>query len=168
MSAVQSILLTVGTGFLMLLGLAGIILPFLPDILLIWGAALGYGWLAGWPGNAALFLIILSLLGLVALGADIWMTGIGAKLGGGSFAASFGGLALGAVGLVFLGPAGAIGGLLIGAFLVEYLRRRDANEALKSMLGVGVGFGSAVIVKLLLGTGMIVTWLIWVLTGTFS
>jgi len=165
MSALNAVLLAIGTGLLMLIGLAGIVLPFLPDILLIWGAAVGYGWLTGWGDHAVLYLSIISVLGLAALGAEIWMSGIGAKMGGGSLAASLGGLALGAVGLIFLGPAGAAGGLLIGAFLVEYVRRKDAQEALKSMLGVGIGYGSAVIVKVLLGLGMAGTWLLWVLTG---
>lgn len=160
-----AVLITIGAGLLILIGLAGIVLPFLPDILLIWATAVGYGWWSGWEGNTFVYLAIISLLGLAALGAEVWMSGLGAKIGGASLAASFSGLLLGIVGFIILGPAGAAGGLLVGSFLVEYFQHRDARRAIKGMLGVGVGYGTSMIVKLLLGLGMAVTWLIWVIAG---
>ena len=161
----STVLITIGIGFLILIGLVGIILPVLPDILLIWGAAMGYGWLMGWGENAFLYLAIISVLGLAALGAEVWMSGIGARIGGASLAATLGGLLLGIIGLVFLGPAGAAAGLLLGSFLIEYYRHRDAKAAIKGMLGIGVGYGSSLVVKLILGGGMALAWLVWVITG---
>ncbi|MBN2555550.1 MAG: DUF456 family protein [Anaerolineales bacterium] len=161
----STVLITIGIGFLILIGLVGIVLPVLPDILLIWGAAMGYGWLMGWGEHAFLYLAVISVLGLAALGAEVWMSGIGARIGGASLAATLGGLLLGIIGLVFLGPAGAAGGLLLGSFLIEYYRHRDAQAAIKGMLGIGVGYGSSLVVKLILGGGMALTWLVWVITG---
>jgi len=47
-SVVVQTLVTVIAGLLMLTGLLGVVIPVLPDVVLIWAAALGYGLIVGW------------------------------------------------------------------------------------------------------------------------
>jgi len=159
------IIIAVIVGLVMLLGLIGAIIPGLPDIVLIWGAALGYGLLVGWGERGILFFGLITFIGLAGLFAEVWVSGTGAKMGGASIRAIFGGLALGLAGFIFSGPVGGVIGLLLGTFLSEYIRLHDANKAAQAMFGMGLGCGASLVIKLLLGIGMIVVWLVWVFSG---
>ncbi len=149
----------------MLLGLAGIVLPVLPGLVLIWGAALGYGLLAGWGSSGPWLFALITLLGLAGMASELWVTGAGAKIGGASTWAIVAGVVLALIGLVFFSPIGAILGLAIGVIGVEYLRLRNWRRAVKAtgatLAGCGVSYG----VKLLLAVGMIGAWIAWVLIG---
>ncbi|MBN1439278.1 MAG: DUF456 domain-containing protein [Anaerolineales bacterium] len=151
--------------FLMLLGLAGVLLPLLPGIELIWLAALGYGILNGFTWGGALAMGVITLLLLAGLSSDIWITGLGLKSAG----TSLGSMLLGGMLLVFgsllLTPlAGILLGLAALAAL-EYRRHRDWRKAAASagtaLAGCGLSFG----VKLLIGLAMIGVWVLWVLRG---
>jgi len=159
------IVIAVVVGFFMLLGLIGAIVPGLPDIVLIWGAALGYGLLAGWGERGAWLFGVITVLGLAGLFAEVWVSGTGAKMGGASIRAIFGGLALGLVGFFLSGPIGGVVGLLLGTFLSEYIRLQDVNKAARAMFGMGLGCGASLGIKLFLGIGMVVVWLVWVFSG---
>lgn len=159
------IIIAIVVGFVMLLGLIGAIIPGLPDIVLIWGAALGYGLLVGWGDRGILLFGLITFIGLAGLFTEIWVSGTGAKMGGASIRAIFGGLALALVGFVVSGPVGGVVGLLLGTFLSEYIRLHDANKAAQAMFGMGLGCGASLGIKLILGLGMIVVWLVWVFSG---
>lgn len=152
-------------GLVMLLGLVGAIIPGLPDIVLIWGAALGYGLVAGWGEYGIWLFGLITLIGLAGLFAEVWVSGTGAKIGGASIRAIFSGLALGLVAFFVSGPVGGVIGLLLGTFLTEYVRLQDANKAAQAMFGMGLGCGASLGIKLLLGMGMIAVWLVWVFWG---
>jgi uncharacterized protein YqgC (DUF456 family) len=134
----------------------------MPDLVLIWVAALGYGLLAGWGSSGPWLFGGISILGLLGVLADIWLSAGGARLGGSSLWGILGGLALGIVGLVFGGPLGALGGFLVGVFLVELARRKDAGAAARALLGTAVGYAASFPVKLLMALLMIGLWAIWV------
>ncbi|HEY42684.1 MAG TPA: DUF456 domain-containing protein [Anaerolineae bacterium] len=159
------IVIAIVVGFVMLLGLIGAIVPGLPDIVLIWGAALGYGLLVGWGERGIWLFVVITFLGLGGLFAEVWVSGTGAKMGGASIRAIFGGLALGLAGFFLSGPIGGVIGLLLGTFLSEYIRLQDANKAAQAMFGMGLGCGASLGIKLILGLGMIVVWLVWVFSG---
>lgn len=155
-------MLTLGLGLLMLIGLAGAIIPVLPDLWLIWAAALGYGLFVGW-GERGLWLFgFISLFGAAGLFSEVVVGGAGARRAGSSFLGIAAGFGLGVVGLVAAGPLGGVLGLLAGIFAVEYLRVRDADRAARATLGLGLGLGASLIVKLILGLLMIATWMVWV------
>ena len=165
MNVVAEILVTIVAGLAMALGLVGALIPILPDIILIWGAALGYGLVVGWGERGLWFFGIISLLGLAGFLAEVWVSGTGARIGGASILAVLGGLAGGAIGFIFTGPFGGVIGMLLGTFLVEYLRHNDINKAARAMLGMGLGCGASLWIKLMLGLGMIALWLVWVFSG---
>lgn len=158
-------LTTIGVGLAMLIGLAGIFIPVLPDLILIWAGALVYGLVLGWGRWGVGGFAAISVLALAGLLAEGWVGGAGARRGGGSLFGILGGFALGIVGLIFGGPLGLIAGLLVGTFLVELLRGGDARQALKATVGMGVGYGVSFFVKLAIGLGMIAIWVIGMVLG---
>jgi uncharacterized protein YqgC (DUF456 family) len=162
MSDVATVALVAG---IMLIGLIGILVPVLPDIVLIWLGGLVYGVLAGW-GDIGLWLFLgMTVLGAVGVLAEVWVSSVGARVGGASIWGILGGLALGLVGLIVIPPFGAVIGLLLGTFLVEAWRMRDMREAAKGTLGMGVGYGVSFVVKLIMGLGMVGLWVVWLIRG---
>lgn len=149
----------------MLIGMLGLIVPVLPDLPLVWLGALVFGLFGGWDRWGPYLFAAITVVGLVGVAAEVLGSGVGARLGGASLWGILGGLAFGAVGLLFAGPLGAIAGLLLGTFFVELYLQRDANLAARGMLGMGVGYGTALVAKLLLGLLMIGLWLIWMIWG---
>ncbi len=161
----MDILWTILAGVLMLAGMVGIFIPFFPDLLLIWAAALGYGLLVGW-GEWGLWLFgLITLLSVLGILAETYVGGAGARMAGASYKAIFAGLILGAIGFFAFPPFGLILGLLAGTFIVEYLRLRDWRQAGRATLGMGLGYGVSFGVKLGFGALMIGAWLAWVLTS---
>ena len=158
--------LTVGlVGLTMLLGMVGIILPMLPDMLLIWGAALFYGLVAGWGAWGPYLFAAITLLGAIGLLADLWMSGWGARKGGASIRSILVGILAGAVGFVLLTPLGGVLLLLVATYAMEYVRLGDAEKALRGMLGMGLGYGASFGVKIGLGLLMSGLWVLWVIVG---
>lgn len=163
-SAVIQTLVTVFAGLLMLTGLLGVVIPVLPDVVLIWAAALGYGLIVGWGSWGGWLFAGISLLAVIAVAADIWVSGVGAKMGGASLRSIFAGIGLGLVGLIFT-PIGALIGFLAGVFISEYLRLQNTEQALRGVLGVSIGYGASFGVKLVLSLLMIGAWLLWVFSA---
>ncbi|HNV78249.1 MAG TPA: DUF456 family protein [Thermomonas sp.] len=128
---------------LVVVGIAGTILPALPGLPLVFAGML----LAAWAGNfqqvGVPMLVVLGLLTVFSLAVDFWATALGAKRVGasrlaiiGAMVGTFGGLFLGPLGLL-MGPfAGAIGGELIHR---RSLLKQDLGHATR--IGVGTWFG---------------------------
>ena len=155
------VLVSILVGLIMLVGLLGAIIPFLPDVVLIWVGALIYGMVVGWGQSGGWLFGLISALGLIGLISDAWVSGAGARQGGASVLTTLGGLAIGLVGLFAAGPPGFLGGLLLGTFVLEYARHQDPDQALRATFGMGIGYGASFIVKFLLGLGMIGAWVAW-------
>lgn len=158
-------LVTVLAAVVMLLGLAGVVLPALPGLALIWLAALGYGLLAGWGASGPWLFGLITLLGLAGLGSELWVTSAGARAAGASGWSVLAGIVLGLIGLLFFSPIGAVIGLTLGILGGEYLRLKDWRKALSAAGGTLAGCGVSYGVKLLLGMVMIGAWVAWVLIG---
>jgi len=164
--APSEFLLIALTFLVMLVGVAGVIVPVLPDVWLIWLAALGYGLLQqplfdGWIGGTAMVLLTgLTLLGVIA---DLGLSHAGAAQGGASWQAIAASLALGLIGLLFFPPVGPLAGALLGLFLVEYVRRgKDARKAWSAVKGYATGCGLSMVVRLGIAATMIGVWGAWV------
>ena len=120
----------------MLVGLAGSVLPALPGVPLIFIAALVYAYFTGFEVVGAGVLVLLGLFAALAFVADFVATSYGARRFGasnwGTAGGAIGGLIGALVGALFFG-VGAIFGLLAGSiggvFLGEYLRRRRRSPS---------------------------------------
>jgi uncharacterized protein YqgC (DUF456 family) len=159
----MEILVSILVGFMMLVGLLGSVIPILPDVVLIWVAALIYGLVVGWGGSGGWLFGVISALGLIGLLSDAWVSGAGARQGGASVLTTLGGLLVGLVGLFAAGPLGFLGGILLGTFVLEYVRHQDPEQALRATFGMGLGYGASFLVKFMLGLGMIGAWIAWLL-----
>jgi len=151
-------------GVAMLAGLAGTIVPWFPDILLIWGAGLAYGLLVGWGTWGPWLFALMTLAALVGVAAEIALSTAGARVGGASGWGIAAGVLLAIIGLFVFFPLGALAGLVLGIVLVEGWRRRSMRKALQASAGAVVGWGASFIVKLGLALGMVVLWGVWVAT----
>lgn len=152
---------TLIVGLLMVAGLAGTILPVIPDLELIWLAGLGYGLLVGW-GDLGPWL--LGLMALIALGGsllELALMGFGARLGGGSWIAIAVGLAAGLVAMVVGGPVAGLLALPLAIFLVEWRRTRQPNVAGRAVLGSALGYALTFAVRLASALTMIALWGLW-------
>ena len=130
------------SALLILLGLAGVILPALPGLPVVF---IGM-WLAAWAGQYQLISVwtlgVLAGLTLLSLVVDIAAAALGAKRVGASGLAMLG-AALGTIfGGLFFSLPGLILGPFIGAVAGELVRGKQLHEA--SRIGVGTWIGLAV------------------------
>ncbi len=144
----------------MLVGVAGIFLPVVPGVALIWLAAVGYAVADGFAHLGPLTLAVLTLLGLLGVTAELWMSGLGGKVGGASWWSIAAGSLLGLLGLIFFSVPGAVIGAVLGVLGMEAWRREgDWREAVKASGGWLAGWLLSVVVQLLIGLAMIALFL---------
>jgi uncharacterized protein YqgC (DUF456 family) len=152
---------------IMLVGLAGVVVPVLPDVWLIWLGALLYGLLAGFDGwLGGIIMVVLSGLTILGVALDLALGSAAAKQGGASWQAIAASFTLALLGLLFFPPFGSILGALIGLFGVEYIRRgHNADEALTAVKHYVMGCGWSVVLRFGIGVLMIILWGAWVWFG---
>ena len=143
----------------MLIGIAGSIMPVLPGIPLIFLAILGYGWFEGFNLVGVHYIAIIGTLTLLSLLVD-YIAGVwGAKRAGSSKLGMFG-AALGIIIGMFFGPIGILVGPLVGAFAGEYLVLQNVSQAINVAAGTVVGIFAGIAFKVLLGIGMLISFLV--------
>jgi uncharacterized protein YqgC (DUF456 family) len=139
---------------LILVGIAGVVLPALPGLPLVFLGML----LAGWAGDFQQIgwgvLVVLGLLTLVSVGVDVFATVIGAKRVGASRKALLGAV-LGTFAGLFFGPIGLFAGPFVGALLGELWHSRELGQAAKVGLGTWLGIVVGVVLKLGLAFAML-------------
>ena len=130
----------------MAVGLIGVILPVVPGVGFVWLVVLVYAIAERFATIDPITFTVLTVFGAFGVSADLWMSQIGAKVGGASVWSLLAGLLLGTigaiVGLIFLGVGavpGAVLGAVLGVFLAEWYRRKDWREAFKAGGGWLVG-----------------------------
>lgn len=152
-------------GIAMLAGLAGSLIPWFPDILLIWGAALVYGILVGWGTWGPWLFAMMTVGALAGLAAEVAVSALGARVGGASGWGIAAGVVLAVLGLIIFSPLGALVGLGLGMLLVEGLRHRNLRRAFSATLGALIGWGASFAVKFALSLWMVLLWGVWVAVG---
>ena len=147
---------------LVLVGLAGTLLPILPGVPLVFGGLLLGAWIdgfvhVGWP-----LLLVLALLTLLSVVVDVAATSLGAKRAGAGRAAMLG-AAIGTLVGLFFGPVGLLVGPFLGAAAGQFLVRQDLLEAGRAGVGAWVGFLLGSLAKLALGVAMVLIFVLaWV------
>ncbi|MGN6513777.1 MAG: DUF456 domain-containing protein [Lysobacteraceae bacterium] len=152
-------LLYVIAAVLVLVGVAGIVLPALPGVPLVFAGMLLAAWADGFHRIGAATLVVLGALTLLSLGADFWATAVGAKRVGASRLAIAGAL-LGMLAGFWFGPIGLFAGPFAGAALGELvtLRRLDGDglgRATRVGFGTWLGIVLGVALKLMLAFAML-------------
>ena len=156
----MTIILVVGA-LLMLAGLVGSVVPFLPATPLIFAGALLYAVATDWdpvgPGRLAV------LAGIAAAGWLLQQLAgpLGARHFGGSRAAVIGAL-LGTVVGLLTAPWGLILGPVLGAIAGHFLATGKPGESVHSGLGALLGLAAGMVGSLVAGLVMIALFLWWV------
>ncbi|MBN1956365.1 MAG: DUF456 domain-containing protein [Anaerolineae bacterium] len=154
----------------MCIGLAGVVLPGVPGVGLIWIVALIYAIAEGFTAIDPLTFIVLTVLAAVGVTSDLWMSQAGGKLAGASWKALLASIGLGLVGVLvglLLGIAWAaplgITGAILGIVLVEYHYRQDWRETIRAGAGWMAGCLLSGAVQLLVSVLMILifAWQVW-------
>ncbi len=132
---------------LMLAGLAGCILPFLPGpplcFLALWIQQLN-------PERpfTAKFLWIWAAIALAVTLLDYFIPVVGTKKFGGSKYGMWG-CTIGLIAGLWFGPLGIIAGPFVGAFIGEILANNDSSTAFRSAVGSFIGFLFGTLIKLI-------------------
>ena len=137
-------LLWMVAAILVITGFAGLVLPALPGIILIFSGLVVAAWAehfvyVGWKS-----ITVLALLALFAWLIDLLSGVLGAKKFGASRYALIG-ASIGAVGGLFFGIPGIVAGPFFGALLGELIARRSLKDAGLAAIGTWLGLlaGSA-------------------------
>ena len=152
-------------GMAMLAGLVGTLIPWFPDIVLIWAAGLAYGILVGWGPWGPWLFGLMTVAALVGFVAEVAVSAAGARVGGASGWGILAGLVLAVIGLIVFSPLGALLGLALGILLVEGWRQGNLRKAASATVGAVVGWGASFLVKFSLSLWMVLLWGAWVAFG---
>ena len=139
---------------LVLVGIAGVILPALPGLPLVFAGMLLAAWTGDFQRIEGWWFIPLGLLMLVSIGVDFFATMVGAKRVGASRKALLGAVAGTFAGL-FFGPIGLFAGPFVGALLGELWHGRELGQATKVGLGTWLGIPLGTVLKLGLAFAML-------------
>lgn len=139
------VLIIVGI-LLMLVGLAGLILPAVPGAPLIVAGALAMAAAHDFTRIGVFTLVVIGVLALLSMVLDHAITLLGAKRAGASAWGMFGAV-LGLLVGLFFGLPGIIVGPAIGAVVFEYWRNPNFTQASRAGMGVFLGFLVGTLVK---------------------
>ncbi len=147
--------------FVMLVGLAGLLIPVYPGLLIIWLAALVYGIVSGFSTLGIVLFVIISLLLVggevidnVTMGAVMRKTGI-------PWSTILLAMAAGIIATLVNPLLGLVAAPLL-TFLMEFRRLKTARLAFESLKGMLTGWGLGVLMRLSVGVVMILLWGLWV------
>lgn len=148
---------------LILIGLAGTILPALPGLPLVFAGMLLAAWVDDFQQIGVLMLIVLGVLALLSLVIDFFSTTVGAQRVGASRKAVIGAFVGTVVGLFVFPPFGLFLGPFVGAMAGELLQGRELGQAARVGFGTWLGIVFGVVLKLTLAFAMLglfaVAWL---------
>ena len=141
-------------GILILVGLAGTILPALPGTPLVFVGMLVAAWAGGFQEISGWTVALLGVLTALAMLADFLATLLGAR-GFGASNWALVGAAIGAVVGLFLGIIGLLIGPLLGAIAGELIAGRGMKQAMQAGVGAAIGFVVGTIAKIALSFTML-------------
>ena len=145
------------SALLVVVGLAGVVLPGLPGPILIFSGLALAAWADGFARVGVLTIGVLAIITVATYVVDIGVMALGMKQLGATRRAAIG-AALGTLAGVFVGLPGLIVGPFVGAVLGELTVQRDIRMAGRAGVAAWIGF--------VLGTAMKVS-LIFVMIGVF-
>jgi uncharacterized protein YqgC (DUF456 family) len=139
---------------LVLVGIAGVILPALPGLPLVFAGMLLAAWAGDFQQIGWVTLVVLGLLTLLSVAVDFFATLVGAKRVGASKKALLGAV-VGTFAGLFFGPIGLFAGPFVGALLGELWHGREIGQAAKVGLGTWLGILLGTVLKLGLAFAML-------------
>jgi uncharacterized protein len=150
---------------LVVVGLAGTILPALPGMPLIYGGLFLAAYLGDFQKIGAVTLTILGIMALLAMAVDFVAGLLGAKKAGASKMALVG-AAIGSVLGIFSGLWGLLIFPFVGAVIGEWIVRQQLGEASRVGLATWLGMMVGVLAKLAIALTMLGTFAAVYLLGS--
>lgn len=151
------------TLIVILVGLAGTVIPLLPGIPVIFLAMLVYDWVMGFSVLGPYFLLIMLALTIISLLADYLSGILGAQKFGASTSGKIGAVIGGIIAFFIAGPVGIFLGPLLGVIIGELIVGKKWKEALWITWGTFLGILAGVAARLIIGSIMVVGFLMKVL-----
>jgi uncharacterized protein YqgC (DUF456 family) len=155
-------LVIVFVAVIMVIGLAGTVLPILPGLWLIWAAALGYGVFADFGIWGWFATVLITVLAAVGTAGAIYVPQRTAS----SIGVPWWGQVLALVGAVagfFLVPVvGAPLGFAVGILVATLLRERHVQGALAATWATLKAMLLASGIQFAIGLAMVALWVLWV------
>lgn len=148
------ILLWLLAALLIVLGFAGLILPAVPGIPLVFAGLLLLAWAENFVYVGWVTLSLLGVLALLSYGVDFLAAALGAKKFGASPRAITG-AALGTLAGLFFGLPGIVLGPFVGAAIGEFSRRASARAATQAGVGATLGLLFGALLKVALAFTML-------------
>lgn len=134
---------------LIVVGVAGTVLPALPGTILVLAGIILGAWLDDFTRVKWWVIAIISVLAVVAWATDYFATILGAKKVGASKWALIG-AALGTIVGIFMGLIGVLFMPFVGAVIGELIAQKNARQAAKVGLATWLGLLVGTVVKLVL------------------
>lgn len=148
------ILLFVAVLIIMIIGLAGVILPVLPGIPLIFGAAVFYGILTGFEEITLHLILVFAGLTIFGLVVDYLANYFSVRKMGGGRAGAVGAV-VGLIVGIFLGLVWIIILPFVLAVTFELIAGREARQALTAGFGAFVGLLFGGLIRFVIGCVMV-------------
>jgi uncharacterized protein YqgC (DUF456 family) len=142
----------------MVVGLVGVVVPVLPGLLLVWVATVATTLLAGTDAVGWLMAAWLTLLFAMGTAATVWLPARQGRRGGVPTSSLLGALAGAIVGFAIVPVVGFVLGAVAGLALAERRRLATWQDTWGSVGRVLRAYGVGVVVELLVGVSMIVSW----------
>lgn len=149
------------SAILIVTGILGSILPFLPGTPFGFVGLLLYGFVSDFQTVKVKALVVFGFLTLLTLILDVLAPIIAAKGYKASKAGMIGAVAGTILGIPIMGPFGIIIGPFVGTFLGEYWKNRNEKKALHIAWGALIGFLVSTIVRTAVALAMGI-YFIWV------
>lgn len=138
----------------MIVGIAGTVIPVLPGLILVFCAAFAYGIFDAFQHITPTVLVILGFLTVVGIAVDYFAGVIGAKRFGASRYGTWGAI-IGGVAGVFVLPFGLLLFPPLGVILGEMLSGKPLEQAISSAWGTCLGMLGGTVAKV--GIGLLMT-----------
>ncbi len=139
---------------LILVGLAGTVLPALPGTAFVLAGIVLGAWIDDFSRVGTATLIVVAVLAVLAWVLDFVAGLLGAKCVGASRQALVG-AAVGTVAGVFMGLVGVLFMPLVGAAVGEYIARRDQSNAVKVGVATWLGIMAGLVAKVVIAFMMV-------------
>lgn len=148
---------------LVIIGIAGSILPALPGLPVVFCGLLLAAWVGDFEAVGWMTLTVLGVLTLLAMAVDMVASLLGTRRVGASGLAVLG-AAVGTVAGLFFGLPGLLLGPFAGALIGELLAGRGMQQAARAGIGAWIGFVVGTLAKLGLAFTMLgVYFLAWLM-----
>jgi uncharacterized protein YqgC (DUF456 family) len=141
-------------GVLVLVGLAGTVLPALPGVPLVFGGMLLAAWAGDFQHIGGLTVTLLAVLTALAMGIDLLASAFGTKIAGASRWA-FVGAGVGALVGLFFGLPGLLLGPFAGAVAAEAMVTNNLQQSARAGVGASLGLLFGAVAKVALAFTML-------------